>query len=46
VVAIGECGLEYYKLVGTPEEIEKWCTKEDLSELRRCVHILRKGYEI
>ena len=28
VVAIGECGLEYYKLVGTPEEIEKIKNKQ------------------
>lgn len=28
----------------TPEEIEEWCTKEDLPEVRRCVHLLKKGY--
>jgi len=28
VVAVGECGLEYYKLVGTPEEIEKIKAKQ------------------
>lgn len=28
VVAIGECGLEYYKLVGSPEEIENIKAKQ------------------
>ncbi len=28
VVAVGECGLEYYKLVGSPEEIEKIKSKQ------------------
>jgi TatD DNase family protein len=28
VVAVGECGLEYYKLVGSPEEIEKIKNKQ------------------
>jgi TatD DNase family protein len=28
VVAVGECGLEYYKLVGSPEEIEKIKAKQ------------------
>jgi len=30
----------------SPEEIEKWCTKEDMPEVKRCVHLLKKGYEI
>lgn len=28
VVAVGECGLEYYKLIGSPEEIEKIKNKQ------------------
>lgn len=28
------------------EEIAKYCTKEDLSELARAVHLLKKGYEV
>mmetsp|Transcript_4775 Transcript_4775/g.8186 ORF Transcript_4775/g.8186 Transcript_4775/m.8186 type:complete len:448 (+) Transcript_4775:45-1388(+) len=29
-----------------PEEIERWCTKEDMSEVKRCVHLMKKGYEV
>jgi hypothetical protein len=28
------------------EEIAKYCTKEDLTELARAVHLLKKGYEV
>jgi hypothetical protein len=34
------------KQAKSPEEIEKWCTKEDMPEVKRCVHLLKKGYEI
>ena len=30
----------------TPEEIEQWCTKEDLTEVKRLVHLMKKGYEM
>ena len=30
----------------TPEEIEMWCTKEDMGEVKRCAHLMKKGYEI
>jgi hypothetical protein len=33
-------------ILQTPEEIEQWCTKEDMTEVKRCVHLLKKGYEI
>ena len=28
----------------TPEEIERWCTKEDMSEVKRAVHLMKKGF--
>lgn len=30
----------------TPEEIEKWCTKEDMPEVKRLLHLMKKGYEV
>ncbi len=33
-------------MLQTPEEIEKWCTKEDMPEVKRCVHLMKKGFEI
>jgi hypothetical protein len=30
----------------TPEEIEQWCTKDDLDDVKRAVFMLKKGYEI
>lgn len=35
-----------YLFAQTPEEIERWCTKEDMPEVKRCVHLMKKGYEI
>ena len=31
--------------IQSPEEIEKLCTKEDMPEVKRCVFLLKKGYE-
>lgn len=36
---------EILTLFQSPEEIEKLCTKEDMPEVKRCVFLLKKGYE-
>jgi hypothetical protein len=38
--------LALIRVVQSEEEIAKYCTKEDLSELARAVHLLKKGYEV
>mmetsp|Transcript_9224 Transcript_9224/g.13995 ORF Transcript_9224/g.13995 Transcript_9224/m.13995 type:complete len:97 (+) Transcript_9224:44-334(+) len=30
----------------TPEEIEQWCTKEDMPEIKRVVHLMKRGFQI
>ena len=41
VVAVGECGLEYYKLVGTPEEIEKIKEKQKADFIKQIKFALK-----
>lgn len=36
--------INYY--IQTEEEIKKYCTSEDFNELKRAVHLMKKGYEI
>lgn len=36
----------FIKNLQSEEEIEKWCTKTDLTELQRAVFLLKKGYEV
>ena len=48
---IGVCSLnpetgQCHGCCRTPEEIEKWCTKDDLDDVKRSVFLLKKGYEI
>lgn len=37
---------EFQKKAKSEEEIQKMCTKDDLTELQRATFLLKKGYEI